>query len=584
MQNQPLRPSRNKPLARARSLDGFAVPSPQDSRHLKDDGPYAASKKISPALLSDYLKGGSQPAPVVPARKLPVQAANKRQAAAYSAQKPQRPQPQAGDDKPLQIAVPYRSANTVSEDRRVARSKKRKAHKHPRLRRVLLSTAGVVSALVLVSVGWLGWKFLNNSSKIFGGSVLSNIGGLLNGAPLKGQESGRVNILLAGNSKDDIGHDGADLTDSIMVISIDTNNNRAFMLSIPRDFWVNIPGVGYRKINEANYWGDQNDFSENGYATGGMGLLEKTIEQAFGLHMNYYALISYNAFKDAVDAVGGITVDIESDDARGLYDPTFKSWEGGALKLSNGKHTLDGTAALKLARARGHDGGYGFASSDFTRTENQRKMLLALKDKALSAGVVSNPIKLGNLMDSIGNNVKTDFKLNEITTLVGVGKKLTSIDSLSLQDKSVQLLANYTTPLGQSALIPAAGVGDYDDIIDFLQRNLSSDPLVREAAAVTVLNGTDMDGLAGSQRSILEKKKLNVVDVDTSSKTYDKTTIIIADGAQKPASLALLSTVYDGAVVIKEAAAQQDVPYGSDFVVILGKDFASSHPVSDSSQ
>lgn len=90
-------------------------------------------------------------------------------------------------------------------------------------------TVGIV---VLLAGGWVGWKILHNEIKLFGWRGLV---GLVQNVKLKGEDSGHVNILLAGNSADDPGHDGANLTDSIMIVSIDTKNNRAFMLSIPRD-------------------------------------------------------------------------------------------------------------------------------------------------------------------------------------------------------------------------------------------------------------------------------------------------------------------------------------------------------------
>ncbi|HEY5152631.1 MAG TPA: hypothetical protein VII55_01525, partial [Candidatus Saccharimonadales bacterium] len=101
------------------------------------------------------------------------------------------------------------------------------------LKRVALTLAVVV----LLIGGWLGGKFAYNAHKLFGGNIFS----VLTTTKLKGENNGRVNILLAGNSADDPGHDGANLTDSIMLISIDTRQNKAFLLSIPRDLWVHVP-------------------------------------------------------------------------------------------------------------------------------------------------------------------------------------------------------------------------------------------------------------------------------------------------------------------------------------------------------
>ncbi|HUA13345.1 MAG TPA: LCP family protein, partial [Candidatus Sulfotelmatobacter sp.] len=169
---------------------------------------------------------------------------------------------------------------------------------------------------ILIIGGYVGGKFAYNLSKTFNG----NIFGLLFPTKLNGEDSGHVNILLAGYSADDPNHQGAELTDSIMLVSIDTQNNTASMLSIPRDLWVNIPGNGYNKINAAYEDGQADNFSASGYPNGGMGQLEQIVSQKLGIPIDYYGLIDYTAFKDSVNAVGGIRVDIQSSDPRGLYD------------------------------------------------------------------------------------------------------------------------------------------------------------------------------------------------------------------------------------------------------------------------
>lgn len=325
-------------------------------------------------------------------------------------------------------------------------------------------------AVVLIAViGFLGFRLYQAAANLTGDkNPLSLLGGLAP-ADLK-QTNGWTNILLAGYSNDDAGHSGADLTDSIMILSVNPTTKDAVVISVPRDLYVDIPGYGYSKINAAYEYGEQDNFSESGYPAGGMGLLEKTISNNFGVQFNYYALINYAAFKSAVDAVGGVTVDIQSSNQYGLYDPNTN------LKLSNGTVSLDGQEALNLARARGEGyGSYGFAQGDFTRTANQQMLLLALKDKASSASVISNPLKIASLANSIGDNIKTDMTVGEMKTLYSKTKGLNdgSIKSVTLNDyDGKNLLSSYTTRGGQSALIPAAGVDDYGDIQAAVQQLL----------------------------------------------------------------------------------------------------------------
>jgi len=311
---------------------------------------------------------------------------------------------------------------------------------------------------VLVFASWYGWGVYRNLARITGNNNPLQLVGAFTPADLE-QTNGRTTILLAGYSKDDAGHSGAELTDSIMVISVNQTDKSVTVLSIPRDLYVNIDGYGYSKINAAYVYGEQSDFSEAGYADGGMGLLEKTVEDSLGIDSNYQALINYTAFKDLVNAVGGVTVDIKSSNPKGFYDPNTN------LKLSNGATRLDGQTALNLARARGEGyGSYGFVQGDFTRTQNQQQILLALK---AAAGSGLNLMKVTNIANAVGNNVKTDLELNEIKTLYMIMKEYDAgtIKTVTLNDVGGKnLLMSYRTSTGQSALVPAAGIDDYSAI------------------------------------------------------------------------------------------------------------------------
>ncbi len=331
----------------------------------------------------------------------------------------------------------------------------------------------IILTVAIVTGGWVAWKVLRNELKIFGWGGLADI---FSQEKLKGEDDGRVNLLLAGNSADDANHGGANLTDSIMVVSIDTKNNKAFMLSIPRDLYVDIPGNGYAKINETYQDGEADHFSEAGYASGGMGLLEKTVSEHLGLPIHYYALVDYAAVRQAVDAVDGIDVTIDSSDPRGLYDPSPDLNNGykPLVRLPNGTSHINGIQALGLARARGNAyGAYGYGLGDFTRGKNQRAILVALKSKVISSGTLANPIKLGQLFDSFGDNVKTDLTLGNAKRLYQIGKNIPdrSVSSVGLNDVDGEsLLASYRTRLGQSALIPRLGVDDFSEIEAYVHK------------------------------------------------------------------------------------------------------------------
>ncbi|MBC7546547.1 LCP family protein [Candidatus Saccharibacteria bacterium] len=439
-------------------------------------------------------------------------------------------------------------------------------------RRVTLKRIVIFIVLAAIIIGGiLGGKFLYNAHKIFGGSILD----ILQTTKLKGEDAGRVNILLAGNSADDTGHDGAQLTDSILILSVDTKNNKAFMLSVPRDLYVKIGDSGHSKINAAYVYGESNKFADNGYPKGGMGLLQQTISQTFGIDINYYALVNYSALREAVNAVGGITVNIHSDDKRGYFDPSIDYVTNkGLVKLTNGEHTLNGQQALNFSRARGDAyGSYGYARSDFERTKNQRLMLLALKTKAVSAGTLSNPAKLSSLADAIGGNVKTDLNLSEVRRLYDITKEINpaAISSLSLNDiGGKNLLANYTTPRSESALVPAAGIDNYEDIQALLKQLTSSDPLVQEGATTAVLNGSNKAGLASTIREKIKAKGITVDAVGNATATAAISVIIDNSKGAKPMTLQALKALFPKATVSSTNAYAGS--YSEDFVIVAGVD------------
>jgi len=273
-----------------------------------------------------------------------------------------------------------------------------------------------------------------------------------------------------------------------------------------------------------------------------------------------------------VDAVGGVDLNIKSEDPRGLYDPNI-DWttKGPLVKLTNGSHHLTGQQALNLARARGDAyNSYGFPAGDFDRTENQRDLLTALKSRAVSAGTISNPAKLTKLSDAIGNNVKTDFKLPEVRRLYDLTKNTNNIKSLSLNDDNgVSLLRSYATPRGQSALIPAAGIDNWYEIQSFVNRQTSSNPIVQEAAKVVVLNGTTTDGLATRYKKQLNGQKILVSKVSDAAGAHAASSIIDNSGGKKPATKAALIKMFGNHVITVNPYAGV---YDADFIVIIGND------------
>jgi len=522
---------------RATNIDGFFAKPVQDRPRQPIFRTPPASPKPSPAKLAD-----------MPRRTTPQSVL----ASSHVSATPETAYPLDGP------AAPRRRRRYAEPEQAPG-----KQHKKRSWKRGFKRFGMVLGSLVILAGVWFGFKFYRDIANLTGNNNPLSLLGAFHPVPLKNQ-NGRVNILVAANSADDPGHNGANLTDSIMVLSIDTNNNTALILSIPRDLWVEIPGVGHSKINAA-------------YTNGGMKMLQRVVHNNLGMTIDYQALVNYGAFQDLVNAVGNITITIKSDDPRGIYDPDLDYTTRHCCALANypnGKVTLNGKQALNLARARGDDPrSYGYAQSDFTRTMYQREMLLAIKDKAAQASVIANPLKITKLVDAVGNNITTDLQLNEIETLYSDMKKIddTKIGSYNintLKGGNTTMLDNYTSADGQSALVPAAGLDDFSDIQQQIRKLLSADPIAREGATVVVLNATDSTGLAAKQKDKLYAKGMDV-SADNAATNQATTTLIDNSGGDKPNTLAYLKKQYH-ATVTTSAQLTDDYP-DADFILVLGQ-------------
>lgn len=313
----------------------------------------------------------------------------------------------------------------------------------------------VSGALLTVAGGMFAYSTYHQANALIQKVAKSGtVADLLDPEALNDESSGVVNILIAGNSADDPGHGGAQLTDSIMVASYNMSEKKLSLISIPRDLFVAYDGSNM-KINAV-------------YAQSGMEGLQEVVQQVTGLTIDQRALVNYSAFKDMVDAVGGVDVDIEADDPRGIYDPMI------GFSISNGVHHLTGEQALLLARCRNdptYDGriAYGLSNGDFDRTENQRKIVLAILAKVKSDNVISSISTLQSLITGLANNVETDMTAGQLRRLYDISQQVSSTNTVSIRGVAGNyLLADYSDSTYGSTLIPAAGIDDYTDIQSYI--------------------------------------------------------------------------------------------------------------------
>lgn len=461
----------------------------------------------------------------------------------------------------------------------IPKPKKRNATRQRIPFRRIAKWASILIAVALIGVGgFVGWKALMAGGSIFKGNVL----GIIQSTPLKEDNEGQTNVLVLGTSEDDPGHGGAYLTDSMMIVSINQSKKTAAMFSIPRDLYVKYGmacNSGYQgKINE--YFNCVNDdWDSDSAEEERLAQTREFVGEIFDMDIQYAVHVNNTVIKEAVDAVGGIDVDIQgSGGDPGILDRNFDwrcKYKCYYVKYDNGMHHLDGEHALFLAMARGDIAPtYGLGNSNFDREKNQQKIILALKEKAISTGSITNVAKVTGMIDALGNNLRTNFATNEIRTLMRLGTEIKSenIQRISLNDESTPMVtgANYG---GASVVVPVDGVFNYDGIQSYIRRQISADPAAREGAKIAVLNGSGVAGAAQTEADKLTDKGLTVSQVGNADEgQYDVVSIYQrTDGL--PATKAKLESLYG--VKVKTETPPVTVYGEIDFVVIVGKSSSS---------
>jgi LCP family protein required for cell wall assembly len=453
--------------------------------------------------------------------------------------------------------------------------KRSKLHKHltgfQKVRKYTFRTALVMFVLIIAIGGLLVTQGYMKFHKVFrGGSTAAALQANVDPTKLKGEGDGRVNILMMG-----IGgpaHDGSDLTDTIMLASIDPVNNQASLVSIPRDLWVKMPNnyiSNYQKINAAyesgkyNYLGKLDSSNANRKAIdAGFAGIDSTLENVIGVPIQYNLLINFQAFQQAVDTIGGVTVNVPTD----LWDPTM-AWQNNhnPILAKAGVDNFSGAQALNYVRSRE-------TTSDFARGERQRSVILALKQKTLTLGTLSNPLKISQLINNFGNNVQSDISLSDMSRLVTVMKGINNdnIKSVGLTDGTNKLVTTANIN-GISVVEPVAGQSDFSAIQTYVRGILKDGYITKENANITVLNGSTIPGLATAKATDLKSYGYNVGTVDNAPTTnYPQTKIIdLTHGADKY-TLHYLQTRYNGSAVTTTLPA--GITAGTaNIIVILGQ-------------
>jgi len=343
-------------------------------------------------------------------------------------------------------------------------TKKSDKNKVPLWAKIVMIALSVILVLIIAAIT-LVYMLLSHSTAVFKGNPMD----ILISSELKKDENGQTNFLIFGTSEDAKGHGGQELTDSILVASINQEYKSAKVFSVPRDLWVNYSVAGSEpmsctvgdrgKINATYLCALEeykNSMSVSNAKDAASLYFAKKISEVTGLSMHYYVAADWGAVKMIVDKIGGIDVDVYADDEDGIHDSCQN------IDLKKGMYyNMNGDLAMKLARARNAScapGDYGLSRSNFDREINQQRIMNAIKKKVSSIGILMNPGKVMSIIDGLGDNLRTNIVMSEVRTLIDFGMKLEGgIQPISTVDQFG------TGRIGLSSVVIPAGTSTYSE-------------------------------------------------------------------------------------------------------------------------
>jgi len=386
----------------------------------------------------------------------------------------------------------------------------------------------------------------------------------------------RINLMLLGvDDRTWMNNQGPPRTDTIILVTIDPDTQSAKILSIPRDLWVDIPGLGGHKINQAFPLGES-----QGYASGGPGLTLATVEQFFDINIPFYIQINFEAFVHIIDEIGGVKINIPD---TLVIDPLLGE---NNKTLQPGIQVLTGDLALAYARARNTIG------SDFDRAYRQQQVIYAALQRLNDFNLIPTLIrKAPSLYQDIAHGVQTNLSLQQIAQLAQLSYKIApaniksmaigptdvnnsiSYDGLSIllpipekiQALRETFLSSTSTP-ETASVEPIMGGENIHDV--------AQNPTVapdEENARVRLQNGTLVSGLASDTLELLVSHDINVTEIGNADRIYAET--IIIDYTDNPNTVNQLMMVFD--VAPKNVYNRYDLNITVDILVILGDSWAN---------
>ncbi len=429
-------------------------------------------------------------------------------------------------------------------------------------------------------------------------SFTSGMAGIA-GTALPIDENGFTNVVLLGEG--DNNHDGIDLTDTIMIASFDAKHTKsAVLLSIPRDTYVlSTEKMGKDRINSLyrNYKIslERKGTTKSEASAESLRQLSTEIGTLIGLPIHGAVKVNFSGFEEAIDAIGGIDVDVPSDLVDTEYPGPNYTYQ--TFQIAQGPQHLDGATALKYARSR-------HSTSDFSRSGRQQQIIAAAAKKMKEGGLVKNVRKMTELLSIMSKNIESTFTTRELLSLASMGKAIDMQNIISMQLSDQNGLYGsaieqggflYSPPReqfdGAAVLLPVSSpefpvtwkqIQKFSSLL-FVHRELFLSP-----PTVSVLNGGGKEGLARKLGGELFRYGLNILNTRNygpkGSPVFETSFIAInpalyagKDQMEDRLDRASITAAFLAKILNMEVVEAPDAaPFekdAADIVIVLGKDF-----------
>jgi LCP family protein required for cell wall assembly len=433
-----------------------------------------------------------------------------------------------------------------------------------RTKRIVLAVLGVLGVMLIAGAA-MAFAWVQNLQSTMKPEELTEVDRKTLEITLAKSEPGEpFNVLMLGT--DARPEEKVFRTDTIIVAHVNPQTKKIWMLSIPRDTKVLIPGHGYSKINNAHFFG-------------GIPLTVKTVKGFTGLEIDHYMRVNFKGFQNAVDEMGGVWVDVPK--AINDKQAASQSVHQRAYKISAGWQKLDGEHALTFVRSRA-----GFRDQDFSRISDQQIFFRAMAEQLAHKTDAAMMVRVVN---AVAPHVKTDMQIMEMMNtalaLKGAGAK-----SVFTATVSGEWVAPYIVP-NESKLDtlvsnmkreqPFAKSANVATVVNPSgATSTGSAPATRTAPSgvkpssvkITVRNGAGVSGYAAQAASILKAKGFKVKDVGNADQSvYSKTLVVYK--TNKAAAEAVAATLMPGTKVVKNKGRYTSK---TEILVVIGKDWDMS--------